>query len=64
MRRGEKEGPSRGKGLRGTNSYAQNKLQGYTVQHRKYGLYFIITLDGISFIQILNQYVVHLKLIL
>ena len=43
MRRGEKEGPSRGKGLRGTNSYAQNKLQGYTVQHSEYSQYFYTT---------------------
>ena len=58
-----KGGLHRGRGLRGTNYYAQNKLQGYIVQHGEYSQYFIITLNGVLAIKILNRYVVHLKLI-
>ena len=30
-----------------TTMYKINKLQGYTVQHRKHSQYFIITLNGV-----------------
>ena len=35
----------------------------YIVQPRAYGQYFTINLNGIEFIKILNDYAVHLKLI-
>ena len=43
--------------------YKINRLQGYIVQHREYDLYFIITINGVQALKIVNYYVVHLKLI-
>ena len=46
----ELRGQDRGKGLRGTDyntMYKINKLQGYSVQHRKHSQYLIITLNGV-----------------
>ena len=43
--------------------YKINKVQGYIIQHRAYSQYFIITLNGVLSIKILNHYVAHLKLI-
>ena len=40
-----------------------NKIQEYIVQPREYSQYFIITLNGVQYIKILNHYVAHLKLI-
>ena len=40
-----------------------NKLQGYIVQHVEHGRYFIIILNGVKSIKVLNHYVGHLKLI-
>lgn len=37
----------RGKGLRGTNHYVYNKLQGYIIQHREYSQCSRITVNGI-----------------
>ena len=34
--KGRVEGQYRGRGLRGTNYYVKNELQGYIVQHREY----------------------------
>ena len=39
------------------------KLQGYIVQHGEFSKYFIITINGIQPLKIVNHYVVHLKLI-
>ena len=41
-----------------------NRVQRYIVQHREHSQYYIITINGVSFIKILNPYVVHWKLIL
>ena len=41
--------------------YKINKLQGYIVQHREYSRNFIITINGIYSLKIVNHYVVHLK---
>ena len=63
---GSREGQERGRGLRGTNYYTMykiNKLQGHTVQHREYSQYFIVTINGLKPLKIVNPYVVHLKLI-
>ena len=38
-------------------------LSGYIIQLREYSQYFIITRNAVKSIKILNQYVVHLKLI-
>ena len=40
-----------------------NKLQGYIIQYTEYSKYFIITLNGLKSVKILNHCVVHLKLI-
>ena len=37
--------------------YKINKQQGYTVSTRKYSNYFIITLNGVQSIKILNHYI-------
>ena len=36
------------------------KLQGHTVQHREYSQYFIITINGVQPLKIVNHCVVHL----
>ena len=41
-----------------------NKLQGYIIQHREYSQYFIITINRVQPLKIVNHYVVHLKLTL
>ena len=41
---------ARGRGLRGTSNYVQNKHQGYIAQHRGYSQYFIITINRKKFI--------------
>ena len=33
--------------LRATRYYVQKKLQGYTVQHREYRQYFIVTINEV-----------------
>ena len=42
--------------------YKINKLQGHIVQHRKYSLYFAITLNGRPSTKILNHCAVYWKL--
>ena len=42
--------------------YEINKLQGYIVQHREYSQCFIITINGVQPLKIVNHYVGHLKL--
>ena len=44
-----------------TTMYKINKLQGYIVQYREYSQYFIITINGIKPLKIVNHYFVHLK---
>lgn len=44
-------------------TYKINKLHGHSIQDRKYSQCFIRTLNGVQVIKILNQYVIHLKLI-
>ena len=44
---GRAKGQYRGRWLRDTNDYIQNKLQGYTVQHKEYSQYFIATINGV-----------------
>ena len=48
-----------------TTRYKINKIriQGGNVQHREYGQYFIITLNGRQSIKIANHYAIHLTLI-
>ena len=41
------EGQNRGRGVRGTDYYVQNKLQGYIVQHGECSQYFIITVNRV-----------------
>ena len=41
------EEKNKGRGLRSTNYYVSNKLQGYVVQYRDYNQYFIITINGV-----------------
>lgn len=36
--------------------YKANKVQGYTVQQREYSQYFIITINGVQSIKMLNLY--------
>ena len=44
----EEQGQKRGRRLRGTNYIRKiNKQQGYIVQHKEYGQYFIITINGV-----------------
>ena len=38
---------NRGRGLRGTNYYVWNNIQGYIVQHGDYSQYFIMTINGV-----------------
>ena len=38
----------------------QNKLQGYVVQHKEYNQYFIITVNEVKPLKIVNHYIVHL----
>ena len=40
------EGQYMGRRLRSINYYVQNRLQGYTVQHRDYNEHFIIMING------------------
>ena len=56
------EGEYRVRGLRGQNDHVLNKLQVYTVQYREYSQYFIITIDGIQSLKIVNHYIIHLWL--
>ena len=48
-----------------TTRYKINKIriQGGNVQHREYGQYFKITLNGRQSIKIANHYAIHLTLI-
>ena len=48
-----------------TTRYKINKIriQGGNVQHREYGQYFIITLNGRQSIKIANHYDIHLTII-
>ena len=41
-----------------------NRVQRYIIQHREHSQYYIITINGVSFIKFFNPYVVHCKLIL
>ena len=44
----EEQGQKIGRRLRGTNYIRKiNKQQGYIVQHKEYGQYFIITINGV-----------------
>lgn len=54
------EGRNKERGLRGTNYYIR-KINKLIVQHRKYSQHFLVTLNGVWTVNILNQYVVHLK---
>ena len=54
------EGEYRVRGLRGQNDHVLNKLQVYIVQYREYSQYFIITIDGIQSLKIVNHYIIHL----
>ena len=42
--------------------YKINNLQGHIVQHREYSQYFIITINGVQPLKIVNHYLVHMKL--
>ena len=46
-----------------TIMYKINKLQRYVIQHREYSQYFIIMLNVVKSIKILNHYATHLNLI-
>ena len=46
-----------------TTRYKINKIQGGNVQHREYGQYFIITLNGRQSIKTAYHYAIHLTLI-
>ena len=61
---GEREegGAREEKGIKRHKLLLLNKLQRYIVQHKEYSQYFIITLNGIQCIKILNHYVVHQKI--
>ena len=50
------------RGLKGSNLYI-SKLQGYIVQHRVYSQYFIMTINRILPLKIVNHCIVHLCLI-
>ena len=43
---GRGNGQYRGRGLRGTNYYTENKLQGYLIEDRDYSQYFILAING------------------
>ena len=44
--------------------YKTDKVQGYIVKHKEYSQYFVITINGIQILKIVNHYVVQLKHIL
>lgn len=43
-----------------TTVYKTNKPQGHIAQHRKYGQYFMITLNGVQPLKIVNHHIVQL----
>ena len=49
-----------GRGLRGANYYVPNELQGYIIQHREYSQHFIITINELQPLKIVNYYMVYL----
>ena len=54
------KGQYRGRELSGTNYSVQNNLQGYIVHHKEYSQYFVITVNGLLPLKIVNNYIAHL----
>ena len=59
MRRGKVKGVVWGRGLKGTNYYVWNKLQGYIVQHEECSQNFIITMTGVQQLKTMNHSILH-----
>lgn len=52
-----------GRGMAGTNYWVLGRWQGGILQHKEYSQYFVLTLYGVQSIEMLNYYVVYVRLI-
>ena len=57
---GREDGKHRSRGVRGTIYYTENKRQAYAVKHEEYSQYFIIPLNRVQPLKIVNHYIVQL----